>query len=291
VSAILLALSGEAKLKGLPVMKSYKDYNLKKSNVASLKYTVYAPVVDGDKVTKGELADFTAEIFFDDKGYRVKEIVTNMEGEVDVIIDWQYNEAAGTVLETRTDKDGKLLVRTEYLVNYKFNTVLARRYQDIEDQRNDIVYTNVLVHEELWTENSKQKTVTFKKTYFDVRDGVAAKQSISEESMTKPYTLYSILESLTAPIDYTWLYNYSYNTFKASNSKTKKEPIYDGSKYEYKAKSKLLSNILYYGSDKILKNETTFVYSLDNQKNWTEVIQKDDNKPVFIVQRDIKYRA
>jgi hypothetical protein len=214
-----------------------------------------------------------------------------MEGEVDVIINWKYNEAAGTVLETRTDKDGKLLVRTEYLVNYKFNTVLARRYQDIEDQKNDIVYTNVLVNEELWTENSKRKEVIFSKTQFDFRDGTAMKQSISTESMEKPYTLYSILESLTAPIDYTWLYNYNEKALKASSSKSKKEPIYDGSRYEYKAKSKLLNSVLYYGSDKILKDETSFIYSFDTQMNWTEVVQKENNKTVYIVQRDIKYRA
>jgi hypothetical protein len=291
VSAMLLVFSGEAKLKGLPAMKSYKDYNLKKPDVASLKYTVYAPVVEGDKVTKGDLADFTAEIFFDSKGYRVKEIVTNMDGEVDVIINWQYNEAAGTVIEARTNKDGELLARTEYLVNYKLNTVLARRYQDIEDHGAKTVYPNVMVHEELWTENAKEKTVTFKKTYYDFRDGVAAKQSISTESMEKPYTLYLVLESLTAPIDYTWLYNYNDNALKASSGKTRKEPIYDGTLYEYKAKGKLLSNILHYDKDKILKNEITFVYSFDSKKNWTEVIQKESNKPAFIVQRDIKYRA
>jgi hypothetical protein len=291
VAAMLLVFSGEAKLKGLPLMKSYKDYNLKKSNVESLKYTIYTPVVDGEKVTKGELADFTAEIFFDDKGYRVKEIVYNIEtGKVDVTINCQYNEAAGTVIETRTDGNGELLARTEYLVNYKLNTVLARRYQNIEDRSTKIVYPNVLVHEELWTENAKQKSVTFKKTYFDIRDGIAAKQSISEELMEKPYTLYLILENLTAPIDYTWLYNYNDKALKASSSKSKKEAIYDGSMYEYKAKSKLLSSVLYYGSDKILKNETNFVYSFDSQKNWTEVVQKENNKPVFIVQRDIKYR-
>jgi hypothetical protein len=292
VAAMLFAFSGEAKLKGLPLMKNYKDYNLKKLNVESIKYAVYAPVVNGETVTKGELADFTAEIFFDKKGYRVKEIVYNMEtGKVDVIINWQYNEAAGTVIETRTDEKGELLARTEYLVNYKLNTVLARRYQNIEDRSTKTVYPNVLIYEELWTENAKQKEVIFKKTHFDVRDGIASKQSISRETLEKPYTLYLILESMTAPIDYTWLYNYNEKALKASSSKSKKEAIYDGSKYEYKTKDKLLSSVLYYGSDKILKNETNFIYSFDGQKNWTEVIQKEDNKPVFIVRRDIKYRT
>jgi hypothetical protein len=290
VAAILFVFSGEAKLKGLPRIKTYKDYNLKKPNVESLKYTVYAAKVEGETVTKGELADFTAEIFFDDKGNRVKEVVYNLEGVVDVNSAWIYNEAAGTVIETRTDKDGKLLSRTEYLVNYKLNTVLVRRYEDFEHPVTKVVMSNILFYEELWTENAKKKTVNYKKTYFDFMDGVAAKQSISEETMEKPYTLYIILESLTAPIDYTWLYDYNEKALKASSGKSKKEPIYDGSLYQYKAKSKLLSTVLYHDKNKILKNETNYIYSFDEQKNWTEVSQKENSIPKFIVRRDIKYR-
>jgi hypothetical protein len=290
VAAILFSFAGEAKLKGLPVMKNYKSYNLKQPNVKSLKYTVYAAQAEGETVTKGDIADFTAEVFFDEKGYRVKEIVCNMDGEVDVIINWQYNETAGTVIETRTDKDGKLLARTEYLVNYKLNTVIARRYEDLEDPVTKIILPNVLRYEEVWTENTKKKNVIFKKTDFDFRDGLPVRQSISEESLEKPYTLYLILENLTAPIDYTWLYDYNEKSLKASSRKTKNEPIYDSSRYEYKAKSKLLSAVLFFGKDKILKDETNYTYSFDSQKNWTELVQKENNKPRFIVQRIIKYR-
>jgi hypothetical protein len=291
IAAMAVAFSADAKLKGLPMIKSYKDYNFKKPVVESLKYTVYAPKIDGENITKGKIVDFVAEIFFDDKGNRVKEIVYNIEsGEVDVIITWQYNETVGTVIETRTDANGKLLARTEFLVNYSLNTVLVRRYQNIEDPVNNTVALNVLIYEELWTEDAKHKKVIYKKTYFDIRDGLAVKQSISEETMEKPYTLYIILESLTAPIDYTWLYDYNERSLKASSGKTKKEPIYDGSKYQYKAKSKLLDRVLHFGSDKKLKNETSFVYSFDEKKNWIEIIQKENNKPLFIVQRDIKYR-
>jgi hypothetical protein len=290
--ALLFTVSAaEAKLKGLPLMKTYKDYNLKKQNVESVKYSVYEPKGEGQNITKGELVDFTAEIFFDDKGYRNKEIVYNIAtGKVDVSITWQYDEKAGTVIETRTDEKGELIARTEYLVNYKFNTVLARRYENIKDPVTEIVLTNILRYEELWTENAKKKSVNYKKTYFDFRDGVAIKQSISDEAMEKPYTLYLVLESLTAPIDYTWLYDYNEKALKASSGKTKKEPIYDGSRYEYKAKSKLLSAVLYYGADKVLKNETNYIYSFDEQKNWTEVIQNENSKPRFIVKRDIKYK-
>jgi hypothetical protein len=289
-AAVLFVFAGEAKLKGLPVMKNFKNYSFKKPDVESVKYTVYAAKVEGETVTKGEIADFIAETFFDEKGYRVKEIVYNMEGEVDVKISWQYNETAGTVVETRIDKNDKLLARTEYMVNYKFSTVIARRYENVEDLANQITYDNVLRYEELWTENAKQKKAIFKKTHFDFRDGIAARQSISEQDMEKPYTLYLLLESLTAPIDYTWLYDYSEKAFKAANGKTKKEPVYDGSRYEYKAKSKLLSDILYFDKDKKLKNETNYIYSFDSRKNWTEVIQKENNSPKFIVIRDIKYR-
>jgi Holliday junction resolvase-like predicted endonuclease len=290
VAATLIAFGGNAKLKGLPVMKSYKDYNLVKQNVESIKYTVYAPK-NSETTEKGEIVDFTAEIFFDQKGYRVKEIIYSIQtGKIDVIVNWVYDEDAGVVIEARTDTSGKVLARTEYLVNYKTNTVLARRYQDIEDPITKIITPSILIHEELWSEDAKNKKVIFKKTYFDFRDGIAAKQAISEEVMEKPYTLFVILAELTAPIDYTWLYDYNIKMFKATNRKIKKEMIYDGSRYEYKSKSKLLSSIEYYGNDKKLKNITTFVYSKDKYKNWTEVIQKEDNKVMFIVNRDIKYR-
>jgi hypothetical protein len=292
IAAFFCAFEADAKLKGLPRMKSYKDFNLNKPNVESLKYTVYAPKMNGENFEKGELADFTAEIFFDDRGYRVKETVYNIEtGKVDVNTSWLYDEQAGTVIETRTDEQGELMARTEYLVNYKLNTVIARKYENIEDPVSKTVRNNVLIYEEQWTEDAKKKRAIFKKTYFDFMDGIAAKQSISEEIMEKPYTLYLILESLTAPVDYTWLYDYNEKALKASSGKTRKEPIFDGSRYEYKAKSKLLSSVLFFGSDKMLKNETNYIYSFDSNKNWTEVVQKENSAPVFIVVRDIKYRA
>jgi hypothetical protein len=292
VILFVLVSDADAKLKGLPI-KSYKDYSLKDLNVQSLKYTVYAPKQEGETVVKGEVADFIAEIFFDDKGNRVREIVYNIEsGKVDVVTNWKYNsdKETGTVIETRSTLEGELLARTEYLVNYKSNTVLVRRYENIFDPLTQLLLTNVLVFEELWTEDAKHDKVIYKKTFFDFRDGVAMKQTISEEELKKPYTLYLILENLTAPIDYTWLYNYNEKALKASSSKTRKESIFDGTRYEYKTKKKLLDRVLYFGEDKKLKNETAFVYSLDERKNWTKVIQKENNNPRFIVEREIKYR-
>jgi hypothetical protein len=193
-------------------------------------------------------------------------------------------------MEIRSDANGDIRSRVEYIVNYKLNTILARKYDNVRDEETGFIYPNILIYEERWEENSKQKTVKYKKTFFAFNDGAPAKQAISEESVEKPYTVYMVLESLTAPIDYSWLYNYSEKAFKASNGKTKKETIFDGSRYEYKAKSKLLSNVLYFGEDKILKNETSYTYSFDQQKNWIEVVQKENNTPSYIVQRDIKYR-
>jgi hypothetical protein len=291
-AAVFLAIPGQAKLKGLPTIKSYKDYSFSKKNVASVKYTVYAPKVEGEVISKGEVADFITEIFFDENGNRMKEIVYHIEtGAVEVNIVWYYDDEKGSVSEVRTDAKGELLARTEYITNYKAGTVLARRYENIIHPVTEEIIPNVLLYEELWAENSKKKTVSFKKTSYSVLDGLAMKQSITEYDLAKPYTLYTILEEETAPIDYSWLPDYSAKLRKTTSGNTKKEAIiYDGSKYEYKAKKKLLSNILYFGSDKTLKSEVTYTYNFDNQKNWTEVVQKEDNKPQFIVIRDIKYR-
>jgi hypothetical protein len=291
-AAVFFASPGQAKLKGLPTIKSYKDYNLAKKNVESIKYTVYAPKIEGETVTKGEVADFIAEIFFDENGYRTKEIVYHIEtGAVDVKTVWYYDEEKGTVSEVRTDSKGELLARTEYIVNYKANTVFARRFENIKDPVTEVIVPNVLLYEELWTEDTKKKNVTFKQTFFSIVDGVAMKQSIAEYPLAKPYTLYNILEDETAAVDYSWVPDYSAKLLKTTNGNTKKEAIYDGSRYEYKAKKKLLSAILYYGNDKKLKSEITYTYSFDNQKNWTEVVQKENDKPRFIVGRNIKYRG
>jgi len=290
-AVVFSTLPGEAKLKGLPTIKTYKDYNLGKKNVASVKYTVYAPKIEGETLTKGEIADFIAEIFFDESGNRTKEIVYHIEtGALDVKIDWYYDEEKGTVSEVRTDSVGELLARTMYIVNYKANTVFARRYENIKDPVTEVLIPDVLLYEELWTEDSKKKTVTFKKTDFSIVDGTPIKQAITEYALAKPYTLYTILENETAAIDYSWLPDYRTKLLKTTSGNTKKEAIYDGTSYEYKAKKKLLSNILWYESDKKLKSEVTYTYSFDKQKNWTEVVQKENNNPLFIVNRDIKYR-
>jgi hypothetical protein len=290
-AVVFSTFPGEAKLKGLPTIKTYKDYNLGKNNVASVKYTVYAPKIEGETVAKGEIADFIAEIFFDENGNRTKEIVYHIEtGAVDVKTDWYYDDEKGTVSEVRTDSKGELLARTEYIVNYKINTVFARRFENIKDPVTEVLIPNVLLYDELWTENSKKKTVTFKRTDFSIVDGTAMKQAVAEYALAKPYTLYNILEDETAAIDYSWVPDYAAKLLKTTSGNTKKEPIYDGTSYEYKAKKKLLSNILFYGSDKKLKSEVTYTYSFDQQKNWTEVVQKENNNPLFIVSRDIKYR-
>jgi hypothetical protein len=290
-AAVTVALAGEAKLKGLPALKTYRDYNLKKNNVLSVKYGVFAPVVDGDKTVRGEPSDFACEVFFDEKGVRVKEIVYNIEtGKPDVNIVWKYDEKAGTVVEVRTDGNGELLERREFLVNFKFGTVLVRKYKDIKDGATGVVYSNLLMEEELWTENPKKKSVKYKQTIFDIRDGKPMRQSVGEDVIEKPYTMYLMIDELTAPVDYTWLNSYAENTFKASNGKTKKEAIFDGSRYEYRIKSKLLSNILYFDANKNLKSETVYIYDFDRQKNWTQAVEKENDNPRFIVMRDIKYR-
>jgi hypothetical protein len=293
IAAILIVGAGEAKIKGLPQIKNQKDYtlNLKGKKVESLKYTVYDAKVEGDTILKGEVADFIAEIFFDDKGNRNKEIVYHIEtGEVEVDINWQYNEDAGTVIESRFDKKGDMTSRYEYVVNYTLNTVVARKYENLRYGIPPTLRENILMYEEIWTEEAKKKRLKRKKTTYSIADGQAMRQLISEEILEKPYSALWIIESLSAPIDYTWLYDYSDKTFRAANRKTRKEEGFNGGWYEYKAKKGLVNKMLQYEKGKILRNESKFEYSFDDQNNWTQVIQIDNNKPKYVVQRDIKYK-
>jgi hypothetical protein len=290
-AAMFFILQGEAKLKGLPTIKSYKDYNIAKNNVESVKYTVYSPKLEEGVAVPGEVADFIAEFFFDKKGKKIKEKIYHIEtGKLESTVNWVYNEKDGTVTQTRTDGKNEQIYRIEYIVNYKGGTVLSRKYENFTDLYTGEERFNVFTTEELWTENTKVKTIRYEKTLYSLATGEAVRRSIKEYSLEKPYTLYTTLDDLTAPIDYTWEPDYREKLFKATNSKIRKEDIYDGTQNEYKAKKKLLSNILTYDNSKKMKNEITYIYKYDKKKNWIEVIQKEGDNPQFIVIREINYR-
>jgi len=300
VLAFFFAFSGEAKLKGLPFMKSYKDYSISKKNVKSVKYTVYSPQVDGAKeITnsldgqkfKGEISDYIVEIFFDDNGNRNKEIVYHIEtGAVEISSTWNYNEKDGTMILTRTDGKGELIIRQEFVVNYKAGTVLIRSYQNLVDPNTFQIVPNVLVYEELWTENTKNKKASHKKAVFSFADGSVSDMTLREYNLEKPYAMYHLMEDNSSFVDYTWIPNYSSALFKASNSKMKKENIFDGTRYEYSAKKKLLSSVLKYSKEGNLIGKSDYSYSYDKNKNWVQAIQKEFDKLFYIVLKDIEYR-
>ncbi|MDR1926661.1 MAG: hypothetical protein LBQ13_03150 [Endomicrobium sp.] len=290
-TAMFFILQGEAKLKGLPTIKSYKDYNIGKNNVESLKYTVYSPKLENGVAVPGEIADFIAEIFFDDKGNKIKEKVYHIEtGKLESTTNWTYNEKDGSVIQTRTDSKNEQVYRIEYIVNYKGGTVLSRKYENFTDINTGEARFNVFTTEELWTENAKTQTLKYEKTLYSLVTGEAVRRSTREYPLEKPYTLYTTLDEITTPIDYTWEPDYREKLFKATNSKTRKEDIYNGTQNQYKAKKKLLSNILTYDSNKKLQSEITYIYKYDKKKNWIEVLQKEGDNPQFIVIREINYR-
>lgn len=290
IMAFFFAFSADAKLKGLPFIKSYKDYNLSKKNVAYIKYNVYSPIQQGDNVVPGEPADFTAEMFFDGNGNKVKEVVYHIAtGKVDLTTIWVYNEKEGTVVQTRTDEKGEFLSRTESFVDFKGHKVLSRTYENITDPITKEDFPNVLRYEDSWVEDTKKKTASFKRTHFNHKDKVAERQTIKEFPVSKPYSLYTVIFDAVAPIDYTWLPDYSDKALKATSKNTRNEQIFDGTKYKYVLKKKLLNKIEQYDPDGKQELMTDYVYTLDKQKNWSQVIQYENNNPKYIVVRDIKY--
>jgi hypothetical protein len=285
---VCFAAVADAKLKGLPTIKSYKDYTLNKNNVASVKYTVHVPVVNGDEITPGDIADFTAEIFFDDKGNRVKEVIYHIEtGKVEMTYEWTYNEQTGSVTLARTDAKGDITAREDYIVSPKQGTVTVRRYENVT-LADGSVKPNVLIYDELWTEAKKE--AVYRKTFYSVTDGIASRQSIKKYPIDKPYTLYRIMDETTAPVDYTWLPDYSARLFKASNGKTRNEAIYNGSTNKYEAKKKVLHAVSTVDADRKLRNITTYNYRYDRNKNWTQLVQYENSLPAYVVVRDIKYK-
>ncbi|MDR2424175.1 MAG: hypothetical protein LBD59_05560 [Prevotellaceae bacterium] len=289
-AAMTLCFSAaQAKLKGLP-LKSYKDYTLRKNNVESVKYMIYAAKTDGNTISKGAIVDFGLETFFDLKGNRIKEIVYHIEtGAVEATTVWTYDENNSTVTEIRTNEKGEVEYRMEYIANIKAGTVLARKFETIRlDEQT--TRENVLMYEELWTEIPKTKTLSQKKTFFNVVDGAPIRQSIKEYDFDAPYTLYNMMEEFSGVIDCTWLVDYNARLLKTTSKKTRKETIFNGDILEYSAKSKNLSKITTKDKNKILKNEIIYSYTFDKAKNWTELVQKEGDKPKFIVQRNIIYR-
>ncbi|MDR0558562.1 MAG: hypothetical protein LBG92_00140 [Prevotellaceae bacterium] len=290
VAACLFAVGAEAKLKGVPAIKSYKDYTLRKNSVESVKYTVYAPKQEGDKTVKGAVADFVLEVFFDDKGNRIKEIVYHIEtAAIEAVTDWVYDEAAGTVTEVRLDAKGLLAYKIEYLANINAGSVNMRRYERYVDADKK-VHENVLAEEELWVENPKKKSASCKKTWFSFADGIASRQSVREFDLDKPYTLYNVIEDNSAAIDCTWLYDYTASLRKTTSGKSKKESIFNGDNTQYRAKKGLLDKINTFDAAKVLKNGVVYTYVFDKNKNWTQAIQTENNAVRFIIEREIKYR-
>ena len=290
-AAMTLCFSAaQAKLKGLPAVKSYKDYTLRKNNVESVKYMIYAAKTDGAALTKGAVVDFGLETFFDEKGNRIKEIVYHIEtGAIEATTVWTYDEPSATVSEVRTDEKGEVEYRMEYIANMKAGTVLARKFETVHLDETT-VRENVLMYEELWSEIPKKKILSQKKTFFNVMDGAPIRQSIKEYDFEAPSTLYNMMEEFSGTIDCTWLVDYNARLLKTTSRKTRKETVFNGDILEYSAKSKILSKITTKDKNKILKNEILYTYSFDKAKNWTELVQKEADKPKIIVERTIKYR-
>jgi hypothetical protein len=279
----------DAKLKELPAVKSFKNYSIAKNNVNSVKYTIYEPAVSNGVATKGNMADFAVEIFFDALGNRTREIVYHIEtGNIETITSWTYNQADGTVVESRTSARNEPIYRIEYLLNKKAGTVLAKKFESITDNEGN--RRDVFVSEELWSELPKSKAVSCKKTLFSLSDGRATRQSLKELPVEKPFTLYTLMDEYSAPVDCVWLSDYLTRLLKTTSGKSRKEQIFDGTSVQYAAKKKLLASVKNFGIDKKLTHETTYSYELDKNKNWVKLLQKDADKPKFIVERTINYR-
>ncbi|MDR2467080.1 MAG: hypothetical protein LBD35_06770 [Prevotellaceae bacterium] len=291
-AVLLIALfvsRGDAKLKELPAIKSFKNFSIAKNNVSSVKYTVYEPVVSNGAATKGNMADFAVEIFFDASGNRTKEIVYHIEtGKIETITSWSYNQTGGTVVESRTNARNEPIYRIEYLLNKKAGTVLAKKFESITDK--DGERYEIFVSEELWSELPKSKAVSCRKTLFSPADGKATRQSLKELPVEKPFSLYTLMDEYSAPVDCVWLSDYLTKLLKTTSGKSRKEKIFDGTSVQYAAKKKLLVSVKNFGTDRKLTRETAYSYELDANKNWVKLLQKNADKPEFIVERTINYR-
>ena len=280
---------GHAKLKELPAIKNFKNFSIAKNNVNSVKYTVYEPVQLNGATAKGDRADFAVEIFFDALGNRSKEIVYHIEtGNIETITTWIYNVADGTVLESRANARNEPLYRIEYLLNKKAGTVLAKKFESAIDK--DGNRYDLFASEELWSELPKSKAVSCKKTLFSPSDGKATRQSLKELPVEKPFSLYTLMDEYSAPIDCVWLSDYLTKLLKTTSGKSRKEKVFDGTSIQYAAKKKLLASVKNFGTDKKPTHETTYSYEFDTNKNWIKLLQKDADTPKFIVERTINYR-
>lgn len=284
MAGLLFAVESNAKPKALPSVRDFKSFNLKKNNVEKLTYKVYEP--DGK-----ELADFPVEFNFDLQGNRIKEVIYHIENKkTEAVVTWDYNTTAQTVIQIRLDTLSEQIWKRNYTQKAKPTTVDMKFYEPWFDEVKSEKHFEILSYEDLWTDIPKRKVVEQVRTTYSLDRGIISKKSTREFAVTKTQTIYDLIDMANATNDYTWLPLYEEDSKKSLTKSTRTEPLFDGTKFTYAAKKKLLSEKSKFNKDGSLNIKTTYAYEYDKDGNWVKLIQSENGKARFTVVREIVYR-
>lgn len=281
---ISIGFGSTARNKKLPLLEDYKSYNLKKNNVQKITYRVYSDE------NKQNMIDFIPEFYFDEQGNMTKVVVKDMENNIDITTNWEYDIKGGLFNEYRRDSLDKQIRKRLNIINKKEKEVLTKVYERWFDEFEGIEHFEVLMEESVWKE--KKTAVEEDKSYYSVGDSVqtVSRKSSRRYAKMKGEDIFDVIIKSNIDSDYIWLPSYMEDSRKADSRASRTEVLPDGAKYTYKLKKGLMFEKKDFDKTGALVKHTTYTYEYDKNKNWVKLLQKENGKLVYAVFRDIEYR-
>ena len=288
IFTLCLVLNSEAKPKSLPAVKNYSQYDLSSNNVSKMKLTVYAPQIDGDKVEAQGLRDFPVEIFFDDKGNRIKEIVYDiLSGNPAYTMNFEYDAKKGTSGEYCMDSLNTQIWKKIYSVE-KDGSIRVKKYERWFNEQTEEIIPELLTYEMVWKEAPADKQYLYVKYRYDSRQTVAMRME-KKYPISNGVSIYDMMDDIDGDGYYVWLPIFMREYAKAKNKKSRVEEYRLG-KTVYKYESKRLTEKSEYDSEQKLETKSIYKYESDKKNNWNKLIQYRNSLPVYIVTRELEYK-
>ncbi|MDR2562993.1 MAG: hypothetical protein LBC98_03520 [Prevotellaceae bacterium] len=288
IFALCLVLNTAAKPKYLPAIKNCTQYDLLSKNVSKMKVTVYAPQTNGDKVEPQGLRDFPLELFFDDKGNCVKEIIYDIiSSKAAYTIHYEYDTKKGTSGEYCMDSLNSQIWKKIYSVE-KDGSIRVKKFERWFNEQTEELIPEMLTYEMVWKEVAADKKFHYVKYRYDSQQTVAMRME-KKYPITEGVSIYDMMDDIDGDKYYVWLPAFMRDYAKAQNKKSRIEE-YKLGKTVYTYESKHLAAKNEYNNIKNLDDKSIYKYEFDNKKNWSKLIQYRNDSPVYIVTREIEYK-
>lgn len=288
IFTLCLVMNSEAKPKYLPSIKNYAQYDLMSKNVSKMKILVYAPQIDGDKVEPQGYRDFPLEIFFDEKGNCIKEVIYDfVSNRVSYTVTYEYDEKKGTSGEYCRDSLNTQIWKKIHSVE-KDGSVRTKKYERWFNEQTEELIPELLTYEIVWKEVPADNKFHYTKYRYDNRQVVAMRME-KKYPIIEGTSVYDMMEDIDGDRYYVWLPSFMRDYAKAKNKKSRVEE-YKLGKTVYTYDAKHLTEKSEFYNIKNTEEKSLYKYDFDKKKNWDKLVQYRNSLPQYIVVREIEYR-